>query len=134
VDGDLSGYLFASTGPRPSLAPGATHEDLVTDGPIISRIDNYLNRGALAPSGAQFGNLGRNVVIGPGQRRFDVSLSKRTALTEGMSLEFRAEAYNVSNTPAFRNPQSNISSASFGAITRTRGGPRVIQLGMKVRF
>jgi hypothetical protein len=34
----------------------------------------------------------------------------------------------------FRNPERNISSASFGQITRTRGGPRVIQLGLKLRF
>ena len=94
----------------------------------------YLNRDALVSSGAQFGNLGRNVVIGPGQRRVDVSLSKHTVLTEGTSLEFRAEAYNVSNTPSFRNPNRDLSSGSFGAITRTQGGPRVIQLALKLRF
>jgi hypothetical protein len=49
-------------------------------------------------------------------------------------MEFRVEAYNVTNTPTFRNPNRDISSASFGQITRTRGGPRVIQLGLKLRF
>ena len=57
-----------------------------------------------------------------------------TPLMEGRSLEFRIEVYNVTNTPTFRNPGRDISSANFGRITRTRGGPRVIQLGAKLRF
>jgi hypothetical protein len=106
----------------------------VTEGPVTSRINNYLEPGAVAISGPQFGNLGRNVVIGPDQRRVDVSFSKRTRLTEATSLEFRTEVYNISNTPSFRNPERNIVNASFGQITRTRGGPRVIQFALKLRF
>jgi hypothetical protein len=134
VDDDFSGFLFESTGPRPNIAPGATHQDLVTKGPVGSRITSYFNRSALMSSGAQFGNLGRNVVMGPDQRRVDVSVSKRTLLTERVSLDLRAESYNISNTPAFRNPDRDMSNASFGTITRTRGGPRVIQFGLKLRF
>jgi hypothetical protein len=134
VDDDFSGFLYESTGPRPNLAPEATHKDIVTTGPVTARIDNYLDRSALASSGAQFGNLGRNVVIGPDQLRIDLSVTKRIPVTERTSLDFRAEAYNVSNTPAFRNPERDMSSGSFGAITRTRGGPRVIQLALKLRF
>jgi hypothetical protein len=50
------------------------------------------------------------------------------------ALEFRIEAYNVTNTPTFCNPARDISAANFGQITRTCGGPRVIQLGLKFRF
>jgi hypothetical protein len=57
-----------------------------------------------------------------------------TQLFGPRSLEFRAEIYNITNTPSFRNPQGDMSSANFGRITRTRGGPRVIQLGLKLRF
>ena len=46
VDQDFSAILFSSTAPRPNLAPGATHEDQTTSGPIGSRIDAYLNRDA----------------------------------------------------------------------------------------
>ena len=84
-------------------------------------------------SGTTFGTLERNSVIGPHQQRVDMSLSKSTRLANG-SLEFRLEAYNVTNTPTFRNPVRDISAADFGQITRTRGGPRVIQLGLKYRF
>lgn len=119
--------------PRPNLAPGATLEDQTTPGAVEDRLDNYLNRDAFVSSGTTFGTLVRNSIIGPAQRRVDVSLSKSTRLMTG-SLEFRIEAYNVTNTPTCRNPVRDISAADFGQITRTRGGPRVIQLGVKYRF
>jgi hypothetical protein len=134
IDGDFSAVLVGTTDPRPDLAPGATQEDQTTSGPTSSRIDNYLNRDAFVSSGTSFGNLGRNTVIGPDQRRLDLSISKMTRLMENRSLEFRIEAYNVTNTPTFRNPGRDIAAANFGQITRTRGGPRVIQLGLKFRF
>jgi len=134
VDDDFSGILFSSSAPRPDMAPSATHGDQTTKGSITSRLDGYLNRDAFQSSGIAFGSLGRNTVIGPDQRRVDISVSKITRLKEGLSLEFRAEAYNVSNTPTFRNPARDLSGGNFGEITRTRGGPRVIQLGLKLRF
>lgn len=134
VDDDFSAILFSSTGPRPNLAPGATHEDQTTSGPISSRIDAYLNRDAFQSSLTEFGNLGRNTVIGPSQRRVDASLSKITPFVSRTSIEFRIEAYNITNTPSFRNPERDLSSGDFGEITRTRGGPRVLQLGLKFRF
>jgi iron complex outermembrane receptor protein len=84
--------------------------------------------------GAQFGNLGRNVLIGPDQRRIDLVISKLTRVNERVSLGLRGDAFN---NPTFREPDSagrTINDASFGDITRTRGGPRVIQLGLKMRF
>jgi hypothetical protein len=47
VDDDFSGFLFESTAPRPNLASGATHDDIVTEGPLSSRLNNYFNRSAL---------------------------------------------------------------------------------------
>ncbi len=134
IDGDFSAVLVGTTDPRPDLAPGATHEDQTTSGSTSSRINNYLNPDAFVSSGTSFGDLGRNTVIGPDQRRLDLSISKVTRLMENRSLEFRIEAYNVTNTPTFRNPGRDIAAANFGQITRTRGGPRVIQLGLKFRF
>jgi hypothetical protein len=134
TDGEFSAVLVSTTNPRPNLAPGATLEDQTTKGSVTSRVNNYLNPNAFQSSGTVFGNLGRNTVIGPDQRRLDLSVSKMTRLTNARSVEFRLEAYNVTNTPTFRNPNRDISSSSFGQITRTRGGPRVIQLGLKLRF
>ena len=134
TDEDYSGFLYASQNPRPSLAPGKTLDDQATSGSVTSRLDEYLNYDAFASSGAQFGTLPRNSVTGPGQQRLDVSLSKMTRLTGRGTIELRLEAYNVTNTPAFRNPASDLGASNFGQITRTRGGPRLIQLGAKLRF
>jgi hypothetical protein len=132
-----SGFLFPNGTKRPSIAPGATHADLATSGSVTDRVDAYLRRSAFVPSGAQFGNLGRNTLMGPDQRSVDLVVSKRTALREGMSLELRGEFFNAFNTVTFREPDSagkTINEASFGQITRTRGGPRLVQLGLKLRF
>lgn len=134
VDGDYSGFLYASPSPRPNIVAGKTYADLVTAGALGSRIAQYLNASAVASSGAQFGNLGRNVVREPAQKRFDLSVSKRTQLTERTSLEFRGEFYNLTNTANFRKPERDLSDGDFGEITKSRGGPRVVQLGLKLRF
>lgn len=134
IDDDFSAIPYSTTDPRPNLAPGATHEDQTTSGSVSSRVDNYLNRDAFVSSGVGWGTLGRNTVIGPIQQRLDLTLSKLTRITDRMSIEFRIEAYNVTNTPSFRNPESDLSSGEFGEITEMRGGPRVIQLGAKLRF
>jgi hypothetical protein len=134
VDDDLSAYLYASRNPRPNIAPGATHETQTTTGDMSHRVDGYVTRSAFQSSGAQFGNLGRNTVTGPHQRRLDLTVSKMTRLGERFNLEFRGEFYNISNTPSFRTPERDMAESSFGEIDRTRGGPRVIQFGLKLRF
>jgi hypothetical protein len=135
IDDDYSGYLYSSRNPRPNLAEGATHDDLVTHGgSVSSRVDNYLNPDALEHSWDKFGDLGRNVVYGPGQNRIDLVLTKITMITEQKSLEFRAEFFNAFNHPSFRNPENDWSDSDYGEIDETRGGPRVIQFGLKFRF
>jgi len=132
IDDDFSAFLFETSDPRPNLV--GTHKDQTTPGPVNQRIDNYLNRDAFASSGPYFGNLGRNTVIGPDQRRVDLVLSKITPIREGITLELRGEFFNAFNTVSFRNPENDMTESSFGEIEATRGGPRVIQLGLKLKF
>jgi hypothetical protein len=84
---------------------------------------------------AQFmlGTSSRNPVRGPGYRNLDLSLMKRTAITESATLEFRAEAFNVTNTPPLGAPNVVLGTAGFGSIT-SAGDPRVIQFAMKIGF
>jgi hypothetical protein len=88
------------------------------------------------PNNRGFGNLGRNVLRGFSQKRFDVGLSKNTALTERASLEFRWDIFNVFNNVNFGTPNNVVGEAGtdFGKITDTIGGPRVMQFGMKLKF
>jgi hypothetical protein len=133
-DADFSGFLFASTEPRPNIVDGATYEDLETSGSASERVGNYINGDLIESSGAHFGNLGRNILRAPAQRRLDISLTKSTRLSERVALDFRLEGYNITNTPNFRAPQANIDEDDFGEILDSLGGPRVLQLGLKLRF
>lgn len=101
---------------------------------------------AASPAG-QNGNTGRNEFYGPGLASGDVSLFKTLHLTERFGAELRAEVFNVTNTPQFTNPDSNVSDAAhdtttntystatttFGRITGTRQASER-QMQMAVRF
>ncbi|MGD9590659.1 MAG: carboxypeptidase regulatory-like domain-containing protein [Pyrinomonadaceae bacterium] len=87
-----------------------------------------------APLGG-FGNLGRNTLRGPSQKRIDFSIQKSTRLTERMQLELKWDIFNAFNMVNFANPNSDLSDETdFGQITRTVGAPRVMQFGAKLRF
>ena len=90
---------------------------------------------ALLAAYGRFGNLGRNVLRGPSQRRVDISIQKSTKLTERISLELKWDIFNIFNFVNFANPNADLTDETdFGQITRTVGAPRVMQFGMKLRF
>ena len=65
----------------------------------------------------------------------DVLLSKQWEYRERYRLQFRAEAYNVSNTPQYGRANTSAQSSALGTITGTTNvGPRNVQLGMRVDF
>jgi hypothetical protein len=79
------------------------------------------------------GNSSRNPVEGPGYRAADVMLGKTFAITERVRTEFRAEAFNVTNTPPLGNPNTSFGNAAFGTIT-TALDPRVFEFVLKLQF
>ncbi len=85
------------------------------------------------PVAGTLGNSGIGVVRGPGWKTFDLSMQKTFPFTERRGLEFRAEIFNLSNTPQFGTPVRSVSSATFGEITGAQG-ERQIQFGMKFNF
>ena len=109
-----------------------------TGGGTGSAVTNpYFHRvgtaGSLTAGAGRYGNLGRNVFHGPGSLNTDLRLQKSTHITEGQSLIFRAEAFNLFNHTQFFNPNSSISSRTFGRIT-TAHDPRLLQLTLQYRF
>jgi hypothetical protein len=94
----------------------------------------WFNTGAFT-SAPQFtlGTSSRNPVRGPGHRNLDLSLIKRTPIGEAATLEFRAETFNVTNTPPLAAPNVVLGTAGFGSIT-SAADPRVIQFAMKIGF
>lgn len=71
---------------------------------------------------------------GPGYYNSDLSLSKTTSVREGMELKFQVDAFNVSNTPHYSNPDTKLGDSNFGQIGGTNGIPREIQLGLHFTF
>ena len=72
-------------------------------------------------------------VRGPQYRNADIAIIKRTYFGENRSVEFRAEAFNVTNTPPLGAPATVAGAAGFGSIT-SAGDPRVLQFGLKLNF
>lgn len=94
-----------------------------------------------APGQFKFGNAGRNILYGPGTKQVDLSLFKSFPLgKDNRRLQFRAEAFNVFNTPQFNNPDSRIGFGEVGRITSAGNPPifqrtsRQIQLALKLYF
>jgi hypothetical protein len=93
----------------------------------------FFNTGAFTTA-PQFtiGTASRNPVRGPAYRDLDFALIKRSNLFRETGLEFRAELFNVTNTPAFSQPNGSFGSAAFGSITGTTTDPRVMQLAIRI--
>lgn len=85
--------------------------------------DNDGSAAFCIPGTQHFGNLGRNSLIGPGYRNFDFSIFKTTPLTERVTLQFRAEIFNLFNHPNFSSPllPGFSADASFNGIDPVTG-------------
>jgi hypothetical protein len=86
-----------------------------------------------APPPYTFGNAARNIIDGPGLRNLDFSMMKDTRIREGQNLEFRAEFFNLSNTPPLDRPDNTITDATAGQIS-TSGPGRIIQFALRYVF
>jgi hypothetical protein len=101
----------------------------------------YFNTKAFAAvNTARIGTAGYDILRGPGAKNLDASLVREFSILERFKLQFRADAYNLTNTPHFAAPNGSITSSGFGQITATvsnqREGQdqRTIRLGAKLRF
>jgi len=150
-----AGTLFgpATTLTTGSLAPGKSVQDAILNGSVSSRVNEYFDTSVFVPApfipdgglidgkypvtggGTVFGNLGRNILRGPGQRNVDMALIKRTPLGKKANLVFRWEVFNVLDWDNFANPAADVSSPStFGKITALSVNPRIMQFGLKLEF
>jgi hypothetical protein len=111
--------------------------------PNNQSITNWINPLAFGvPANGTWGNAGRNLVRGPMFWQLDMALSKDFRVTERLGVEFRTEAFNVSNRPQFGDPNGDFSSPSFGTITTTvntgsvtgSGTPREFQFSLRAHF
>jgi hypothetical protein len=92
-----------------------------------------------AVSDVRFGNMGLNALRGPWLFNMNLGLFRRFVMTERMDLQFRAEALNLTNTPALANPNANVSNPdTFMIINSTNASvttqQRTIRFGLRLAF
>jgi hypothetical protein len=119
---------------------GGQHPNLVGN-PVLPKgqqnVNEWFNTAAFAqPANFTFGNLGRNIdsVRQDWTRNLDFSLFKNFSIKETAKLQFRAEAFNLFNTPIFGTPNSYSGAPGFGAIAYQSNMPRIFQLALKFIF
>jgi len=93
----------------------------------------YFDTDAFGPA-PQFtiGTASRNPVRGPAYRDLDLALVKHFHLPREAQAEFRGEFFNVTNTPAFSQPNGSFGAAAFGSITSTTTEQRVVQVALRI--
>ena len=144
----IAGTFFAS---RPDIIPGVPFYLYGSQEPGGKAINP--NAFAVPPQGQQ-GNLGRNALRGFGAWQADFALHRQFHLNERFGVQFRTEFFNIFNHPNFGNPTvTTLGQPLFGQSTTTLasslgggglnggfnplyqiGGPRSIQLAMKLQF
>ena len=94
----------------------------------------YLNPAAFAvPAAGSLGNSGAGAIRGPGYWTLDAALSRTFRFAEARRLEFRAEAFNLTNSTRLNNPVTNFNSGQFGQVTSAQD-PRIMQFALKYVF
>ena len=94
----------------------------------------YLNPSQFSdPTLGQFSTTPRSICCGPGENQWDITLSKRIALSESKYFQFRADVFNLFNKTEFVNPDGNFSDTTFGLVQQARD-PRLVQFALKFYF
>ena len=102
------------------------------DNPTIAQ---WFDKSAfVVPAAYTYGNSGASILREDRYKNLDLSLFKQFQLTERSRLQFRAEAFNLTITPSFAAPGTNIDLASGGIVTSTVSTPRNIQFALKLNF
>jgi hypothetical protein len=81
-----------------------------------------------------YGNVQKGSLVGPHYVDWDASIHRFFNFKENISLQFRAEYFNVLNHTNLGDPTTTVNNASFGRITGTNGDPRIGQLSLKLLF
>jgi hypothetical protein len=81
------------------------------------------------------GNLGLQSNYAPPSRVLDLSLFKDIPITERFRIQFRAESFNMANTPQYGTPNNNRQDTNFGKVTSTASGSeRHYQFSLRLQF
>ncbi len=150
----IAGFgTFQSGRPMSAFSGNYTFNNIVQSFANCNGCDSEMGRAADGPGGViwfftqdqiakmsqpamgELGNTGRNFFRSPGGYQIDASILKRTAITERVNFELRADMLNLTNTPFFGAPTATLTSTTFGRIRDTvLSFSRKIQIGAKINF
>jgi len=148
----LNGVVSLNSGPRYSILTdnsisniqnfnGVELANLVGDprgGPGFTPSKlNPINPAAFAnPAQGTFGNSGRNTLRADWGKNLDLSFFRSFSISESKRFEFRAEAFNATNTPVFASPDNNLLDGPgfFGVVSQTANVERQLQVALKFYF
>ena len=120
-------------GTTPGLRPDVTRNPNMSRGE--RNVLEYFDTKAFTTPAGALGDAGRNIVVGPGYVNLDASLAKEFTIESRWKLQLRAEAFNVSNTVHWANPDGNFNSGTFGQVNSVmKGSNRLAQLAAKLNF
>jgi hypothetical protein len=130
---DAPGYGNVDGGPsdRPHIIDPSILGETVSHpntAPLLIRRDRFAT---LIP-GETRGSLGRNTFRKARIWNWNAAVTRQFRLPNDWTAQFRAESYNLSNTPQFDEPQRNLTSPSFGKITNTLNDGRVFRIGLRL--
>jgi hypothetical protein len=128
----IDGANRSLQGVRGNERPNCVGDPVPSDQNINHWLD--INAFARVPLGT-WGNCGIGVARAPGYRNIDAVLAKRFKAGGQRAFEFRAEAFNLTNTPSFGPPARDINAPNtFGTITSTVSTARTVELVLKFFF
>jgi hypothetical protein len=118
------------------LVPGAAAGDVARrHDSTADMIAMYFNTAAFVPLSTVprgiYGNARRGLIYGPGDANTDLAVLRYVTLGAGLRVQLRGEFFNAFNQVNFNNPNTTLSSATFGRITGAGPG-RVGQLAVKL--
>jgi hypothetical protein len=130
--------VITGGGNRPNYVAGVSPK-LASSRPLQARVGEWFNTAAFSsPPAFTFGDVSRTIgsVRSPAVHNLDFVLDKETQLTERLHMQFRAEAFNLTNTTHFGLPDTSLNSATFGQLTSVLPSPppRQIQFAVKLSF
>jgi len=126
---------FGAGSLRPNFTAGCSKGSTYSGN---DRINGWFKTSCFSSPGAYaYGNEPRvdTGISADGIKNFDFSMLKNTKVTEGTSLQFRAEFFNIFNRKQFGPPDGSLNDPTFGQVLSTDANqPRLIQLSLRVNF
>ena len=130
---------IVTTNSTVTAVPGTLRPDVTGPIAILGSTDRWFDTTVFTPV-PQFGNLGRNIVTGPGFDNTDFSIMKRIEFGDRLHIDLRAEVFDLLNHANFGQPSNVVGTPTFGRIVNTRfptgesGSSRQLQFGVTLMF